>query len=599
MPIQLLPISLANQIAAGEVIERPASVVKELVENCLDAGASHIVIDIEQGGRRRIRIRDDGTGIVKAELGLALSRHATSKISSLNDLEAIQSLGFRGEALASISSVSRLTLTSKPAQQAEAWQAWVEGRDMQAEIAPASHPDGTTVDVQDLFFNTPARRKFLRTDKTEFAHIDEVVRRIALARFGVRFSLNHNDKPVRNYPAVSAQQDALQRISQVCGRQFTDPALAVEHASGPVRLWGWVAAPEECRHQADIQYFYVNGRMMKDRLLAHAVRQAYGEASGLADPSSDSMGQHRVPTFVLYLELPPQDVDVNVHPAKHEVRFHQARQIHDFVLAALRTALQQAPSTARSGATAAPHGAGAADASKVAAAPPQHGYQPASSQLSQQVQELQPRHSQLFPQRAQAHPSLAQLQQVAAPSQSESAVTGPKLLSVIQQRFALLQQVELGSQQHLLALLDLAAVQQYVLSKQLQQQWQLGLAGQPLLIPLQLQDAPLIAALRAVPAEQLARLGVRCEFGRNRVTLLEVPSMLRQTNLTVTLAQLVKQLDSPQLFRWLAQFQVLSQFNLSQAEHWLQQWLQDPIADYLYALSLPPEVSSTDTAKET
>ena len=202
MPIQLLPISLANQIAAGEVIERPASVVKELVENCLDAGATEITIDIEQGGRRRIRVRDNGGGIPRDELALALSRHATSKISSLSDLEAIQSLGFRGEALASISSVSRLTLTSKTPTAEQAWQAWVEGRDMQAELAPASHPQGTTVDVQDLFFNTPARRKFLRTDKTEFGHIDEVLRRIALARFDVRFQLLHNDKIVRQYVAV-------------------------------------------------------------------------------------------------------------------------------------------------------------------------------------------------------------------------------------------------------------------------------------------------------------------------------------------------------------------------------------------------------------
>ena len=194
MPIQLLPISLANQIAAGEAIERPASVVKELIENSLDAGADQLTVDIEKGGRRRIRIRDNGAGIVKEELALALARHATSKIHSLADLEAIQSLGFRGEALASISSVARLTLTSKPAAQEQAWRAWVEGRDMSAELAPASHPDGTTVDVEDLFFNTPARRKFLRTDKTEFTHIDDLLKRIALSRFDVRIVLNHNQK---------------------------------------------------------------------------------------------------------------------------------------------------------------------------------------------------------------------------------------------------------------------------------------------------------------------------------------------------------------------------------------------------------------------
>lgn len=254
MPIRLLPISLANQIAAGEVIERPSSVVKELVENSLDAGAMQLVIDIEKGGRRRIRIRDNGNGVSKDELPLALARHATSKIASLDDLEAIQSLGFRGEALASISSVSRLTLTSKPAEQQQAWRAWVEGRDMQAELAPASHPNGTTVDVEDLFFNTPARRKFLRTDKTEFNHIDELIKRIALSRFDVRLTLNHNQKTVRNYPAVDSAQ-VIDRIARVMSSQFTDHAIALEVQHRALRLWGWIAPPHGCRIRQTVSIF--------------------------------------------------------------------------------------------------------------------------------------------------------------------------------------------------------------------------------------------------------------------------------------------------------------------------------------------------------
>ncbi|WP_126765055.1 DNA mismatch repair endonuclease MutL [Aliidiomarina iranensis] len=334
MAIRLLPPQLANQIAAGEVVERPASVVKELVENCIDAGATELHIDIEKGGARRIRIRDNGSGIPKDELELALSRHATSKIASLDDLEAIHSLGFRGEALASISSVSRLCLSSKPAQQAQAWQAWCEGRDMQVTLEPTSHPDGTTVDVQDLFFNTPARRKFLRTEKTEFGHIDEVVRRIALACPAVEIKLSHNQQLLRHYPKAIAESQILSRLQQIAGKRFADEAIFLELAADAesgqtLGIRGWIAPPDACRHQTDVQYMYVNGRMMKDKLLNHAVRQAYG----------DSLASDRQATYILYITLPANDVDVNVHPAKHEVRFQQARQVHDFVLLQLREAL--------------------------------------------------------------------------------------------------------------------------------------------------------------------------------------------------------------------------------------------------------------------
>jgi DNA mismatch repair protein MutL len=331
MPIQILPARLANQIAAGEVVERPASVVKELVENSLDAGATRIDIDIDRGGSRTIRIRDNGKGIAKDELGLALSRHATSKISSLDDLEAIVSLGFRGEALASISSVSRLTLTSRTATQEEAWSAYAEGRDMDVQLKPAAHPIGTTIEVLDLFFNTPARRKFLRTEKTEFNHIDELLKRIALSRFDVSITLRHNGKTIRQYRASQTQIQKERRLVSACGQSFLQHALAVELEHGDLKLSGWICTPQGSRSQNDVQYCYVNGRMMKDKLINHAIRQAY-EASLASDQYS---------AYVLFIEVDPHQVDVNVHPAKHEVRFHQARLVHDFIYQGIQSALQQ------------------------------------------------------------------------------------------------------------------------------------------------------------------------------------------------------------------------------------------------------------------
>ncbi|PAJ72494.1 DNA mismatch repair endonuclease MutL [Pseudoalteromonas sp. NBT06-2] len=329
MSIEILPARLANQIAAGEVVERPASVVKELVENSLDAGATRIQIDIDRGGHKLIRIRDNGSGIDKEELALALSRHATSKLKTLDDLECINSLGFRGEALASISSVSRLTLSSKPKGQNEAWQAYAEGRDMAVKVQPTAHPDGTTIEVLDLFFNTPARRKFLRTEKTEFNHIDELIKRIALSRFDVGITLKHNGKVVRQYRAQPTTEQRIKRVAQVAGRNFLEHGLYLESGEDKLKMYGW-ALPTGL--SKDPQYTYVNGRMMRDKLILHAIRQAFEEIQ----PDYD------VPAFVLYLEIDPLQVDVNVHPAKHEVRFHQARLIHDFILQAVKQLAKQA-----------------------------------------------------------------------------------------------------------------------------------------------------------------------------------------------------------------------------------------------------------------
>ncbi|ALO33536.1 DNA mismatch repair protein MutL [Colwellia sp. MT41] len=332
MTIAILPARLANQIAAGEVVERPASVIKELIENSLDAGATSIHIDVDKGGIKKIKITDNGHGIVKEELTLALSRHATSKIKNLTDLEAIDSLGFRGEALASISSVARLTLTSKPKTQATAWQAVAQGRDMSVQIMPAAHPDGTSIEVLDLFFNTPARRKFLRTEKTEFNHIDEVVRRIALANFSVSFMLTHNGKTVRQYRLASTQAQCTKRVAMVCGPKFIQHAVEIDCPHDNMKLSGWLAKPSFSRSQNDLCYSYVNGRMMRDKLINHAIRQAY----------ADLLPPDTYPAFVLFLQLDHREVDVNVHPAKHEVRFHQSRYVHDFIYSVCHKALTSA-----------------------------------------------------------------------------------------------------------------------------------------------------------------------------------------------------------------------------------------------------------------
>ncbi len=339
--IRSLPPELVNQIAAGEVIERPASVVKELVENSLDAGARRIEIDIEQGGARLIRIRDDGVGIDADDLSLAVSAHATSKIASFDDLERVGTLGFRGEALPSIASVSRFALTSRAAGSDAAWRIEVDGGKPRT-AAPAQHPQGTNIEVRDLFYNLPARRKFLRAERTEFGHIDELVKSIALARTGTEFRLSHNGKPVRMLKPAQDADDRARRVSDVLGEEFIANSLRVEHAAAGLRLHGWVGLPTASRAQADQQYFHVNGRLVRDRLVAHAVRQAY----------ADVLYHGRHSSFVLFLELDPVLVDVNVHPAKHEVRFREGRLVHDFLYRTLDDALGGARAGARSEAAA-------------------------------------------------------------------------------------------------------------------------------------------------------------------------------------------------------------------------------------------------------
>ncbi|WP_409285393.1 DNA mismatch repair endonuclease MutL [Pseudomonas protegens] len=327
--IELLSPRLANQIAAGEVVERPASVIKELLENSLDSGAKRIDVDVEQAGVKLLRVRDDGSGISSDDLPLALARHATSKIRDLEDLERVMSLGFRGEALASISSVARLTLTSRTRDAEQAWQVETEGRDMAPRVQPAAHPVGTSVEVRDLFFNTPARRKFLKAEKTEFDHLQEVIKRLALARFDVAFHLRHNGKSILSLHEAKDDAARARRVAAVCGSGFLEQALPIEVERNGLHLWGWVGLPTFSRSQADLQYFYVNGRAVRDKLVAHAVRQAY----------RDVLFSGRHPTFVLFFEVDPSAVDVNVHPTKHEVRFRDGRMVHDFLYGTLHRAL--------------------------------------------------------------------------------------------------------------------------------------------------------------------------------------------------------------------------------------------------------------------
>ncbi len=323
--IQLLPSQLVNQIAAGEVVERPASVVKELVENSLDAGAGRIEIEVEQGGIKLLRVRDDGRGIGRDDLALALARHATSKVASLQDLEGVQSMGFRGEALPSIASVSRMELVSRAADAEDAWRIESDS----AELAPAAHPPGTSVTVRDLFYNTPARRKFLRKERTELGHIDTQVRRLALARMDVGLRLQHNGRESLHARAAENRAGQERRLAQLLGAEFLENSLHLEQEAGRLLLHGWVARPTFSRSQADMQHFFVNRRMVRDRLVAHAVRQAY----------RDVLYHGRHPAYVLFLELDPRLVDVNVHPSKHEVRFREGRMVHDFLFRTLERVL--------------------------------------------------------------------------------------------------------------------------------------------------------------------------------------------------------------------------------------------------------------------
>jgi DNA mismatch repair protein MutL len=336
--IRVLPSQLIDQIAAGEVVERPAAVIKELVENSLDAGATRIDLEIEAGGTRLIRVTDNGSGIERDELPLTIMRHATSKIATLDDLESLTTLGFRGEALPSIGSVARLKLTSRVPFEDQAWTLACDGGDSH-ELKPAAHPVGTSVEVRDLFFNTPARRRFLRTERTEFSHLDSVVKNLALARSDVAFSLRHNQRAQFSLPAARDRAEHEARIEALCGEEFLKHASWFERSLEGMRLEGWVAAPTFSRAQPDLQFTFVNGRFVRDKLLRHAIRHAY----------RDVLYQARHPACVLFLTVDPKGVDVNAHPAKLEIRFRDSRTVHDFVFRTIEAVLAHPDASVETG----------------------------------------------------------------------------------------------------------------------------------------------------------------------------------------------------------------------------------------------------------
>lgn len=529
--IQLLDSRLANQIAAGEVVERPASVLKELLENALDAGSESISVDVEQGGVKLVRVRDNGNGIERDDLPLALSRHATSKIRGLDDLEAIGTLGFRGEALAAISSVSRLTLASNVEGEAEGWQVSVEGRDMAPTVAPAGHPRGTTVTMRDLFFNTPARRRFLRTEKTEFNHLEEVFRRIALSEFNTAFRLTHNQKVIHQLPAGLDDTLRAARVAKLCGKGFMEQAVAVDVERDGLRLHGWMGLPTFSRSQADLQYFYVNGRVIRDKVVSHAVRQAY----------ADVLYHGRHPAYVLFLELDPAMVDVNVHPTKHEVRFREQRMVHGFLYSSLHRAIagvrpgqELAGSVVDEGAPAAgmdtamapsqgnmsltsPAGAGMSSLSRPAgqAYPPTggsaFGYGQGASQadaygalVGQQVSE--------------SAPSMM-------PPASEDETVPPLGYAVAQLHGIFI----LAENQQGMVVVDMHAAHERITYERLKQSWADDkVRSQPLLVPVSLAVSSREADFAEQQPEVFSRLGFAVErAGPETLVVREVPALLR------------------------------------------------------------------------
>ena len=515
--IRILEPRLANQIAAGEVVERPASVVKEAVENSLDAGARRIDIDIEAGGTRLIRIRDDGRGIAGRDLSLALARHATSKISSIEDLEAVGSLGFRGEALASIASVSRLTLISNTAEgSAEGQQAQCDGRDMAVSVAPAPHPRGTTLEVRDLFYNTPARRKFLRTDKTEFGHLHEVIKRQALSRPDVTFTLRHNGKQSLQLNAADSESEQRRRVANICGVEFSEHAVPIERQAGSFRLWGWVAEPTFSRSQADLQYFFVNGRVIRDKLVTHAIRQAY----------RDVLFHGRHPAFVLFFELDPAGVDVNVHPTKHEVRFRDSRGVHDFLFGTLSRALadvrpgQPAASVAEPIQEAMPDQLGIGLATGGLPNQPTPASNPAAVSMGA----------------ISGRPSSA----VAAtfggwPRREDTALSEPSSGDVPPLGFAVAQLhgvYILAENQHGLVLVDMHAAHERITYERLKRARDGGgITRQPLLVPVTLAVSSREAAIAAEQADDLASLGLLIEaVGEEAVVCRELPAALKDAD---------------------------------------------------------------------
>ncbi|MGB2057823.1 MAG: DNA mismatch repair endonuclease MutL [Alcanivorax sp.] len=517
--IQLLDSRLANQIAAGEVVERPASVLKELLENALDAGSESISVDVEQGGVKLVRVRDNGSGIDRDDLPLALSRHATSKIRGLDDLEAIGTLGFRGEALAAISSVSRLTLASNVEGEAEGWQVQVEGRDMAPTVTPAGHPRGTTVTMRDLFFNTPARRRFLRTEKTEFNHLEEVFRRIALSEFNTAFRLTHNQKVVHQLPAGLDDTLRAARVAKLCGKGFMEQAIPVDVERDGIRLHGWMGLPTFSRSQADLQYFYVNGRVIRDKVVSHAVRQAY----------ADVLYHGRHPAYVLFLELDPAQVDVNVHPTKHEVRFREQRMVHGFLYSSLHRAIAEVRPGQSPAATMVDEGEAVmpamepSQASMSLSAPAgRPSYSPPTGKGFSYGQGLR---------QADAYGALVRPQVAenpVMPPASDQETVPPLGYAVAQLHGIFI----LAENQQGLVVVDMHAAHERITYERLKQSWSEDkVRSQPLLVPVSLAVSSREADFAEQQPEVFSRLGFMVDrAGPETLVVREVPAMLRDSD---------------------------------------------------------------------
>ncbi len=506
MQIRQLPDTLINQIAAGEVVERPASVVKELVENALDAGARRIDIDLEEGGVRLIRIRDDGGGIAPEQLPLAVARHATSKIASLDDLEAVATLGFRGEALPSIASVSRFSLSSRRAGDEHGAALQVEGGKL-GEVQPRQHAQGTTVEVRELFYNVPARRKFLRAERTELSHIEEWLRSLALARPDVELRVTHNGRASRRYKPEGLESTA--RLNETLGEDFARQTLRIEHAAAGLRLHGWIAQPSYSRASADQQYLYVNGRAVRDRNIAHAVKMAY----------QDVLFHGRQPAYVLFLEIDPTRVDVNVHPAKHEVRFRDTRLVHDFVYRTLQEALAET----RAGMAQMPQGASQA-AAYLNASPSPSGAQSWSptrqSPLGLSIGEAPAAYAALY-----AQPQAEQPAAQGLPDSGNAAI--PPLGYAVAQLHGI---YILAENADGLIVVDMHAAHERIGYEKLKAAHDgIGLHAQPLLVPLTLAVAEREADVAEREAETLAALGFDVtRSGPQSLSVRSVPALLAQ-----------------------------------------------------------------------
>lgn len=530
--IQKLSTLLANQIAAGEVVERPSSVVKELIENAIDSGATKIDLDIEEGGMRLIRVRDNGSGIHADDLPLALSRHATSKIRDTNDLEEIYTLGFRGEALASVSSVSRMTLSSATDKNT-GWQVISQAREEELQVLPTAHPKGTTVEVRDLFFNTPARKKFLRSEKTEFDHIDEFIKRVALSRFEIGFTLKHNQRIVRQYRSAESDIEREQRVASLCGDAFLEHALKIETETQGLKLSGWIALPTFSRAQMDLQYFYVNGRCVRDKLVNHAIRQAY----------HDVMYGDRFPAYVLFLEIAPKEVDVNVHPTKQEVRFRESRLVHDFVMHAIHEALAHVrPGEKQTSAPAVMEcvetGEVPAPALRSDAAATTHSHSPARTYVPTQ--------------KALAFETSAKmavynaLQQVAVPKPEESVVEST---SVPPLGFALAQLrgiYILAENAEGLVLVDMHAAHERVMYEKLKKSFQENqIVAQPLLIPLSVSLSEREANAIENAPDIFHKVGMQVErISQEAVIVRQVPDILRDMDVTQLIRDIAADLST-------------------------------------------------------